>query len=60
MKLEGRDYALLAVLRAAGAAGLFMAASGPLVAFTCHYGRYGVTSRWMSDYGIHYMVLEPK
>lgn len=44
----------------AGVAGLFMAASGPLVAFTCHYGRYGVTSRWASDYGIHFIVLEPK
>ena len=44
----------------AGVAGFFMAASGPLVAFTCHYGCCGVTSRWASDYGIHYLVLEPK
>lgn len=41
-------------------AGLFMAASGPLVTFTCHYGRHVVTSRWASDYGIHYLVLESK
>jgi len=31
-----------------------------LLRYLLDSGRYGVTSRWASDYGVHYMVLEPK